>query len=163
MTPAAQPSSAVAWNRIAGRRAVCGNYNEPCNIGVFLNDLPAQNRLTVLDKKGEIVADASVNVYQATGNPESEWFYTKVFDDEPDLVLWTDADGAVLLGRNPFSEGLVRHTWEISNTIAVIRVEDESRIGYGFLEISGFNMAFWRGEIEHAEHEIRINMLSKGN
>ncbi len=34
--------SAVAMNLIAGHRATRGNYNEPDNIGVFLNDLPAK-------------------------------------------------------------------------------------------------------------------------
>ena len=42
--------SAVALNLIAGHRATEGNQNAPENIGVFMEDLPADTRLNSVDQ-----------------------------------------------------------------------------------------------------------------
>jgi len=88
--------AACAWNQIAGRRATRGNYNSPDNYGVYLLDLPLENRLTLRDGSGAALAGASVRVFQ-TG-PSG-----RIYDNTPDLELVADAFGQVLLGTNPFS------------------------------------------------------------
>jgi hypothetical protein len=152
--------SAVGWNRIAGHRATLGNYNEPENIGVFLEDLPEENRLTLRDAGGAALGGASVRVYRAEpGEPGAP--YAKRFDDAPDLELRADGEGRVRLGRNPFSgSGPLVHTDQgYSNGVVILRVEHEGRVGYAFLEVSELNFEFWRGHVDLGEYELRLNLL----
>lgn len=58
--------SAVALNRIAGHRAIEGNFNEPWNMGRYLNDLPAQNRLTLKTRDGTTFPGRTVRVYSSS-------------------------------------------------------------------------------------------------
>lgn len=148
--------SAILLNRIAGHRAVRGNYNEPENIAEYLNDLPARNVVTIRDTTGAPVPNATVQVFQAAG--ESRHWYAKKFDRTPDLELTTDADGRVDLGRCPFSgDGKLVHTWRRSNVLAIVRVKPPDRIAmYGFLESLQFNLAYWRGDTELAHHELVV-------
>ena len=148
--------SAAALNRIAGRRAVAGNTNAPNNLGVFLQDLPAQNRLTVRNTAGQALAGASVKLYQAA--PKSSEWYGKYFDDTPDIILASDAQGRVLLGRNPFGGGSIVHWFGHSNATLIIRVEHQGKIGYGFLEAWRFNMAYWQGNTAIADHVISVTL-----
>ena len=150
--------SAVALNLIAGHRAVQGNCNAPDNIGVFMQDLPAQNQLTVKDQTGTALAGAIVNVYQATARP-GVW-YGKYFDNVPDIQLTADANGRVLLGRCPFTPtGVIRHTYGESNEVMILRVQHSQRIGYAFFESSSFNFEYWRGNRTLGSYEVRVNMI----
>lgn len=152
--------SAAALNLIAGHRATLGNYNAPGNIGVFLQDLPPENVLHLKDQRGRPLHGARVEIYQALGKP-GEW-YGKFYDDEPELVLYADSTGAVDVGRCPFSsDGHIVHTYGWSNGVAVLRVEQAGRVGYGFLEVTDFNLAYWRGDSIRAEYELTINMLER--
>jgi hypothetical protein len=147
--------SAIALNRIAGRRATRGNFNEPENIGDFLNDLPAENRLTVRSPTGSPIADADVWIYQATGGPP--YYFSKIYDNVADLKLKTDADGRVLVGRCPFSaDGRIVHTFGASNVTAIVRVAKGGSASYGFLESLGFNIAYWSGDTEMADHDLFV-------
>jgi hypothetical protein len=147
--------SATALNLIAGRRATRGNYNDPENVGAFLNDLPAQNRLTIRDASGEPLAGADVKIYQSTGGDDA--WYASHFDNNPDLVLRTDANGRVLVGRNPFAgDRPVVNYWRESNVVAIVRVAAGSRVLYGFLESRLFNLAYWRGDTQLADHELTV-------
>lgn len=150
--------SAAALNLIAGYRARLGNYNAPGNIGVFMQDLPAQNRLTVMDASGNKLPGASVWIYQATGNA-GQW-YGKYFDDIPDLKLLADANGQVLLGRCPFSKtGRIEHTYGFSNGVIILRVAHEGKVGYGFLESTLFNLQYWSGHTNLGDYELKINLI----
>jgi len=146
--------SAVALNLIAGARATRGNYDEPENIGAFLNDLPAENRLTIRDAGGAPLANAEVEIFQSNPDSFDEWYATD-YDDVPDLTLRTDANGRVLVGRCPFSkDGVVRNSWRGSNTVAIVRV---NRSLYGFLESAAFNMEFWRGHTQLAGYDVVVS------
>ena len=140
--------SAIALNFLAGRRAVVGNYNEPRNFASFLNDLPAENRVTIRDEHGVAIANAEVEIYQATRTAPTPLWYGAHFDSTPDLVLRSDALGRVLVGRSPF--GTVVHAPDLNTGVAIVRVG--SRIGY--LESRLFNLAYWRGHTAFAEHEL---------
>jgi hypothetical protein len=142
--------SAMAMNRIAGRRAVLGNYNEPRNFASFLNDMPAQNRVTIRDGNGVAIPNAEVLIYQATRTSPTPLWYGAHFDSTPDLTLRTDARGQVLVGRSPF--GTVVHAPDLNTGVAIVRVGD--RVGY--LESRLFNLAYWRGETEFADHELIV-------
>lgn len=149
--------SAIVLNFIAGHRAIEGNSNDPDNEGSWLNDLPAENRLTILNSAGAPIPDASVRVYQATGVPGH--FLTKYYDDVPDLDLRTDENGQVLVGRCPFAaDGRIVHQFGGSNVTAIVRVEKSGVAAYGFLESRLFNLAYWSGRTEFADHELSVGL-----
>ncbi|MBP9902235.1 MAG: Ig-like domain-containing protein [Verrucomicrobia bacterium] len=148
--------SAVALNRIAGRRAVEGNFNAPYNIGAFMNDLPATNQIQLLDGHGQPIAGATVSVYRASGT--SEW-YGKQFDDTPDLTFTADTLGRVNVGRNPFSDGPLQHTYGISTMVALLKAEAGGRTGFAFLKAGLFNLEYWRGNTNQGRYSLVFPML----
>ena len=149
--------SAIALNLIAGRRAIRGNYNDPENVGAFLNDLPAQNRLTIRDAQGNLMANADVEIFLSEPFKIDAWYATD-YDDVPDIRAKTDANGQVLVGRNPFSlTGPVVNDWRGSNVIAIVRANGR----YGFLESRLFNLAYWRGETTFADHELIVGRTTR--
>ena len=93
------PYEAAALNRIAGLRATCGNYNAPCNIGAFLQDLPENNHILIVDKAGLPMPGADVLIYNATGNG-SDW-YGKTIDNTPDQSYTADDDGYIICPETP--------------------------------------------------------------
>jgi hypothetical protein len=147
------PYEAGALNQIAGHRALCGNYNAPCNIGAYLQDLPRQNVLRLKDPAGFPLRGAEVRVYRA--GPGPGW-YGKTFDNTPDLTLTTDSLGRALLGRNPFSSSYIVHTYGHANGVAILRIEHQGGVWYRFLEVSDFNLRFWAGETEEAFHDLSL-------
>ncbi|HEX7150637.1 MAG TPA: hypothetical protein VF618_04045 [Thermoanaerobaculia bacterium] len=154
--------SAITMNKIAGHRATRGNYNEPENIGSFLNDLPAENRLTIRDRDGVALANADVWIFRGEG--KSDAWYAAVFDNIPDLKLRTDEHGQVLVGRSPFSaDGRIVQYWKNNNSTAIVRVAAGERVLYGFLESRLFNLAYWRGDTAFADHDLNVGMPYCGN
>lgn len=149
--------SAACLNLITGHRAIYGNYNAPNNIGVFMDDLPAKNIFLVKDSQGNILSNASIKIYQSTGNA-GQW-YGKYYDDLPDLVLSTDSSGFVNVGRCPFSsDGFMEHTYGKSNAVMIIRVEKDGKVGYAFFESMWFNLQYWTGNVLSANYEIPVEM-----
>jgi len=147
------PYESGALNLIAGQRALCGNYNAPCNIGVFLQDLPSHNHVRIVDRGGRARVGADVRAYQATG--ASGW-YGKTFDNTPDLLFTADQDGYVHMGRNPFSDGQIQHSYGIANGVVILRIEHEGQIWYRFVEVTDLNMQYWQGNTEHAYYTIEV-------
>jgi hypothetical protein len=161
--------SAIVLNRMAGARARFGNHNCPLDCGLSRADLPGENRLVVTDEGGTPLAGAEVRVFQSETLPydpaDPSGSYEHYFDPEPDLELVADADGAVLLGRNPFGSyeetrppGDPRSGVEIPRWHVILRVEHEGRIGYGVLESRLFNLEYWRGHDDLGEHEIAVTL-----
>jgi hypothetical protein len=146
---------AITWNLIAGRRATQGNYNEPRNFASFLNDFPAQNRLTVRDSDGDLMRNADIWFYYSVANG-AQWYSTH-YDNEPDLQLRTDDNGQVLVGRAPFAkDGQVVQTFGMTNGVAIVRVATPEKVQYGYLESRLFNLAYWRGQTDFADHELVV-------
>jgi hypothetical protein len=152
---------AICMNLITGHRATAGNFNEPENLGIFLRDLPAENRFTIADQDGYLLKKAKVDIYQASPPSNPDAAYPRNFDDTADLRLITDDEGRVLLGRCPFSsDGIMRHDWrEFSNEAFIMRVEDGNRVGYKIFDVSMFNLAYWRGNTDLADYTISVNMI----
>jgi len=150
--------SAAALNLIAGHRATRGNCNAPGNIGEFLNDLPDENTLQLVDWRGEPIPNAAVSAYHAT-EASGDW-YGKTFDDTADATFTGNASGLVDVGRNPFtSSGDIRHTYGISNAIAILRVDAGGKTGFAFLPSAYFNLEYWRGHRLHGYYELRVPMI----
>ncbi len=146
------PYEAAALNLIAGRRARCGNYNAPCNIGVFLQDLPQRNHLTLRLADGRPMKGADVRLYRA--GPGPGW-YGKTIDNTPDAFYTTDGDGRIELPRNPFNPGgSIVHTFGHSNGVLVLRISHASGLFYRFLEVTDFNLAYWAGWTQDAFYEL---------
>jgi YVTN family beta-propeller protein len=136
--------SAYALNRIAGQRARCGNYNSPCNIGEFLDEIPPHNTLEVRWPSGQPVPSASVEVYRARPFP-GVW-YARQYVSVPDLQLVADGHGQVDLGASPFSEsGDIIHTWGHSNALLLLKITTQAGIEVHFLDVTAFNLAYWKG------------------
>jgi len=152
--------SAGAWNRIAGRRATVGNYNEPENIGDYLYDLPRENEVTVEDMSGRPLGGARVSVYQSTGSVGSA-AYAKHYDDQPDIEVTADGEGRARLGPNPFSaDGRFVHSdVGYSNITVIVRVEHDGKVGFGFLEAADFNFEYWRGHTDLGHYEFRVPQI----
>lgn len=151
--------SAVCMNLVTGQRAVSGNYNAPENIGVFLNDLPQQNRFTIMNNGNELLKNASVEIYQSSRPGSAKTIYSKYFDNIPDLILTTDDQGKVLLGRCPFSNnGQIHHREEYSNVAFIMRVERSGKVGYKIIDISSFNHNYWAGNTQMADYSIKVKM-----
>ncbi|HEX2834011.1 MAG TPA: hypothetical protein VHW00_13450 [Thermoanaerobaculia bacterium] len=152
--------SAIALNFVAGQRATYGNYNEPRNFASFLNDLPAQNRLTIRDETGALLPNASVKIYRSVANG-THWWYETRYDDIADLELATDANGQVLVGRSPFAaDDQVVHTFGFTNGTVIVRVEKDGHVAYGFLESRRFNLEYWRGHTDFADHELQVGLFA---
>lgn len=153
--------SAIALNRIAGQRATRGHYNEPANIGTFLNDLPEWNRVTPVTPDGTTFPRSRVRVYQASGERDPDFEshpYRLVFDGQPDLELETDQHGAVLLGRNPFSDGDLVLAVDRINVTAILEIIDDAGASHwGYLESLQFTLAYWRGQTEMADHRLLVD------
>jgi hypothetical protein len=143
---------AMALNRIAGHRAVSGNMNAPGNFAIFINDLPADNELTLVDGAGAPLGGAGVRIYRST--PGSNGFYSKWFDATADFTGTADGAGKLRVGRNPFSSSAL-DGWH-GSTIALMRVAHAGRVRYVFLEAADFNKEYWRGRTSLGLHTISV-------
>lgn len=139
------PHEAGALQRIAGRRAVSGNYNAPGNLGEFLNDLPAANHVQFVDGAGQPLVGADVRWYAAGPGPG---YGGKTFDNTPEYSLTSDADGYVHLPRDPFLPGQHKE--------AVIRIAHGGQIWYRFFEVADMNLEYWRGRTQNGYYTIEL-------
>jgi len=152
--------SAYALNRIAGQRPICGNYNAPCNIGEYLDDIPENNTIEVRNLSGEPIAQAQVEVHQAS--PFPIW-YGKYFDDSPDIVRSTDTEGQVNLGSFPFSSGdSIAHSYGYSNALILLKITSGGESIYRFFEVTEPNEAYWSGHQDSAIYVIAADLPGGG-
>ncbi len=151
--------SAYAWNRIAGQRPVCGNYNAPCNIGEYLNDLPSNNVLEIHGIDGTPLYGARVEIYRA--KPFPIW-YGKVFLPPKDAMYFTNSQGRVNLGKSPFAtNSSIIHTYGYSNATILIKISKNNESIYRFFDVTEANVAYWSGYHDTATYVIPTT-LSQG-
>jgi len=144
--------SAMAWNRIAGKRPVCGNYNAPCNVGEYLNDIPADNIVELRWPDGKVIPDARIEVYQARPFPIA---YGKTYLSSPDFVVVTDEGGRASLGAFPFGKKPpIIHGYGHSNAVLLLKIVAQNKVGVVFLEVTDFNIAYWQGKTQRAVYPI---------
>jgi len=153
--------SALALNLITGHRAVCGNSNPPCNLGSyagrFMQDLPTENRILITDNNGLPVPNANVQIYQSERG-SNDW-YGKRYDDTPDLTFTSDGAGYVSVGTNPFSDGLIEHTYPYSNATVIIRAAKNGAVGYTALGSWLFNMQYWTGNTNLGTYQLAFDNI----
>ena len=143
---------AMCWNRVAGRRGRGGNCNSPPNIGEFLQDIPARLVYEFVDEKGRPLSGAEVQVHRARGTGNG--WYTKRYVNEPDLVTQADERGRVTFDRTLFAaDGVIRHTYGVSNGVVLVRVTYEGRHYYLFEEVTDPNIAYNLGH--HDEYVFK--------
>lgn len=147
--------SAAALNRIAGHRAVSGTANVPRNYAVYLNDLPAENRITLVDVNNKPIANAQVDFFQGVRWDDHD-FYSARYDDVPDLHFTTDAKGQILVGRNPFNSRGALDGDHLGELVAIVRIRKNGKTAFSYLEQRLFNLAYWRGEQELADHQLKF-------
>lgn len=147
--------TAGAWNRKTGIRGPYGNQNAPADIGVFLQNLPQNNYVKFIDNTGAPLTGATIYVYRATG--QSGVWYGKYYDNTPDLTLTTDSNGTVNMGRCPFSaNGTITHTYGLSNGTIVVRVVKNSQEYFTFMEVTDFNIEYWKGNTQNAYYTVFV-------
>ncbi|HUO84442.1 MAG TPA: CARDB domain-containing protein [Thermoanaerobaculia bacterium] len=152
--------SAVALNRIAGHRATSGHYNEPWNMGAFLNDLPEENRIRLGDREGNVFPGRTVKLYRPSSELDPDFMdhpYWLRFDGQADFTLQTDEEGVIVLPRNPFSDEDLTMWVDRNNALAVLELIDGDTRRWAFLEARHLNMAYWRGETETARVDLLID------
>ena len=138
--------SAAVWNRISGLRARCGNYNSPCNIGEFMEEISPKNTLQLYWEDGTSIANAAVEIYYAQSF--SGVWYARQFGNTPDVSFTTDDNGQYLLEESPFSaNGDIVHTYGNSNAISLIKVTTPDTVGVQIVDITQFNLPYWQGEL----------------
>jgi hypothetical protein len=149
--------TAAAMNLMHGRRATRGNYNEPWDLGWFLNDFPARNIVRFVRPDGSPLAQRTIRIFQPSGEQTRfgvDPTYRQIFDATADVTLTTNADGEVTLGRNPISSRDIIARVDQANGTAIVEIEDGTRQRWAFLESLDFNLAYWRGETEEAHYEV---------
>lgn len=144
--------SAYAWNRIAGQRPVCGNANAPSNLGEYLVEMPAENILEIRWPDGSPAAGAWVEVYRS--KPFPIWYGTS-YESTPDMTLLADGYGRANLGSQPFGATIV-HTFGHSNTILLLKVIGQGKLGAIYWDITAANIAYWSGNHSTATYPIVI-------
>ena len=149
------PYEAAALNLIASQRAKCGNYNAPCNIGVYLQDLPQNNHVHFIDTQGNPWIGANVRVFQAKAG--SGW-YGKTIDTVWDQQYITDLDGYIHMPQNPFNpSGNIIQTYGHANGVMVLRIAYGEQIWYRFMEVPDFNQQYWQGNTQDGFYTIELN------
>jgi hypothetical protein len=141
--------SAYALNRIAGERPVCGNYNRPCNLGEYQNDIPRQNVLSLL-VDGQPASGAVVEVYRA--KEYAATWYGKEFHGPPDGVYTASERGEVEIGSFPFANGepLINEY----NRLLLLKIIHGGSVSYLFFDVTQANEAYWSGQRDRAEYPI---------
>ena len=148
--------SAYALNRIAGRRPTCGNYNSPCNIGEYLNDIPAHNIVEIRDKHNQPLPGAHVEVFQA--QPFPIW-YGKLFRGQPSLSASANYQGRADLGAFPFgSAPPIVHGYGQSNAVLLLRISSGDASAFQFFEVTQANEAYWSGQRDAAVYVLSTDL-----
>jgi hypothetical protein len=154
--PIYEEHSALALNANKGYRR--GYYGE------YLYDVPEHTYLRVLDNRGAPASNVMVRLYQAGPGHGS---FPVIIDNAPEIVGVTDANGLFLLPNRPVGLSVTTRTGHIlrDNPFGIIDVvgeKDEFVIEltkgvhqeYGWLEITQFNLAVWRGGGANATLDI---------
>lgn len=120
--------------------------------GTFLVDIPEVTRLVFLDEENRPIPEAEVKLWAAVGTS-----YTNgVFPREPDRRGRTDATGSWTLTGSPWR---VLLNWTNNGALQFWLRERGGRERIGWLNITHFNLAFWRGGQRRATIYVRVDPL----
>jgi hypothetical protein len=130
--------------------------------GDYLADLPAENLLSIRYPDQSPVKNADIWIYQMQDNviPNIPKFRGKVdsvgsylFPHQTDTLY----EGGISV-QNPFSTIYSHYPHVVgTNSVLFIRVARGDSIGYKFLDICPFNVAYWKGWQDTATYTITIS------
>lgn len=153
------PHEAKALELISGRRASQGNMNSPGNIGVYLNNMPLQNHLRITDLSGTPLTGAEVRFY-ASG--PGTGLYGKTIDNTPEFIRTADANGYVDLPQNPFISTPYSYSSWVPRGTAALRIAHNGQVWYRFIELTDFNLEYWRGHTADGYYMIELSAPGAG-
>jgi hypothetical protein len=116
--------------------------------GTFLVDIPKANRFTFVDESLQPIVDARVEVYPAV----SQGYGGAFFPAKPRFTGSTDAAGSWLLNRSPYDVVL---NWTSNGALQFVVTPTTGPQRVGFLNITDFNLAYWRGHTKEAGYTVK--------
>lgn len=130
--------TAASLNRDKGVRR--GHFGE------YLLDIPENNLIQIVNPAFEQLADVRIHVYQ----PEPLGYTEKSIKRDPKFEGTTDNNGFFRLGANPFGE---INNWG-TNGVLLIQILTGDAVAFGWLEITDFNLEYWRGNRKEAIFKV---------
>jgi hypothetical protein len=130
--------------------------------GDYLADLPAENTFLIQLPNGSPVRNAEIWIYQLQDNliPNVAKFkgvtdnfghYTFPHETDPQYSsgLYVDNPFSTICSQAPHVVG--------TNSVLFLRVTKGDSVGYRFIDICDFNVAFWSGQTANAGYDVEIN------
>lgn len=112
--------------------------------GTFMVDIPRRSQFVFLDEHNVPISAARVAMHVGIGTA-----YTPGrFDAHPDATGVTDRLGRWTLDRSPWR---VLLNWTTNGAVQFVVTPEEGPQRVGFLNITHFNLAYWRGQRELAD------------
>jgi hypothetical protein len=115
--------------------------------GTFLTDVPTVNRFVILDENNQPITGADVELHVSI----SREYGNARFDAKPDFTGQTGLDGSWTLSRSPWRVIL---NWTSNGAVQFVVTAKEGHKRVGFLNITDFNLAYWRGQVKAATYEV---------
>lgn len=138
------PYTALVLNRLGNRRALCGNFNAPCNIGDWYADIPPKTSLRVLDQSGQKPdGPAAVRLFYDSGVGYGAHRFTQT--DSSTLERFGND---FRLSPDPFRWGDL--TERAGHNLLLIEVTTSRADQFCIQEPTDFNLAYWEGYSDEA-------------
>ena len=122
----------------------------------YIYDIPADSKLRILNNSDQPIPNVQVTFYRAVTGDGSSGPYSQYFDNTPDFTGTTNAQGIVSLGAAPF--GAMQNYWGLTAGVMIVKLYNPatSVTQYVGLEVTDFNLAYWRGETASYTHTIHF-------
>lgn len=130
--------------------------------GEYMFDIPAQNIIKIVTASGSPLVGASVSFYQSQGcnTMPDQVIFSGTTNRKGEFPLpnrkavpITTATGHTLRD-NPF--GTINRVG--CNGIFLIKIEADGQTDYRWMDISFFNLAYWRGETQEAKYTVTTSL-----
>lgn len=120
----------------------------------YIYQIPSETKIRVVDNNDQPLADVQVSIYQALPGDGASGPYSQNFDNTPDIVGTTDAQGLLSLGNKPFGQ---YELYGITAGIDLLKLKLPNGIyRYTWLETTDLNLAYWRGQTGTYIENIRF-------
>jgi hypothetical protein len=134
--------SALVLNRLGNRRAVCGNFNAPCNIGDWYRDIPPKNVVRVRGASGrKLAGPVTLRLFFDSG----VGYGTHRFIEADSAVL-AGKDAEFALPSDPFRSG--GSSDRAGHNLLLVEVTAPGIDRFCFQEPTDLNMAYWTGYVD---------------
>lgn len=130
--------------------------------GDYLVDLPSENTFNIQLPNGVTVANAEIWIYQMQDNhiPNVPKFkgltnnfgnYTFPHETDPGYAggIYVENPFSTIYSPSPHVVG--------TNSVLFLRIAKGDSVGYRFMDICDFNVAYWSGQTSIANYNVKIN------